>query len=102
MEQHLERMQILLERNQRQRLAKLASAQKRSLSNLIREAVDRYLEQDELRRAHAKRAIEQLRTVRNSLLQSRRGQPMEIDVAGLIHQMREERADELDGRVFDH
>ena len=102
MEQNLERMQILMTRQQRQRLAELASAQKRSLSDLIREAVNRYLEQEEIRRAQARWALQRIKTVRESLLRSRDGQPMDMDLVGLIQQMREERADELDNRLSDH
>lgn len=102
MGQGLERMQILMAPQQRRRLAELASAQKRSLSELIREAVERYLEQEEVRRARARAAIAQVRAVRESLLRSRSGQPLEVDPAELIRQMREERADELYGRIFGH
>ena len=74
MGQGLERMQILMASQQRRRLAELASAQKRSLSELIREAVDRYLEQEEVRRAQARGAIAQMEAVQQVLLRSRNGQ----------------------------
>ncbi len=102
MNQSLERMQILMAHRQRQRLMELAGAQKRSVSDLIREAVDRYLEQEETRRVQARRAIHQMKAVRESLLRSRSGQPMEIDAAEFIRQMREERTDELGRRVLDY
>lgn len=102
MGQSLERIQILMASQQRRRLAELASAQKRSLSELIREAVDRYLEQEEVQRARARGALAQMKAVRESLLCSRNGQPMAVDPVELIRQMRAERADELNGRVFGH
>lgn len=76
MGQNLERMPILMASRQRRRLAELASAQKRSLSELIREAVDRYLEQEEVQRTRAGAAIVQMKAVQKSLLRSRKGQPI--------------------------
>lgn len=102
MENRLERMQILMARNQRQRLVKLANVQKRSLSELIREAVDYYLEREEIQYEQARRAIQRIKAVRESLLLARHDQPVEIDLVNLIHQMREERADELGGQVSGH
>ena len=95
MSKTLYRAQVLLEIEQQAQIAELAHQQGRSFSDLVREIVQKYLdEQDELSRERQS-AFEQLKAHRAEMLAKRNGQALELEVAILINEMREERDDEL-------
>ncbi|RPI28947.1 MAG: hypothetical protein EHM70_16175 [Chloroflexota bacterium] len=90
----LQRVQMLLDPRQRQKLAKLAQSQGKSIAEITRQAIDAGLEQ--LERNNRKT---QLETTLQAAQQLRDSMPMlEIDVVADIRQMREERDDELSSR----
>ncbi len=91
----LYRTQVLLETEQQAQIAELAHRQGRSISELVREIVQKYLdEQDELSREQLS-AFEQLKAHRAEILAARNGHALELEVAKLIDEMRQERDDEI-------
>ena len=90
----MQRVQMLLEPEQRQRLAALAQAQGKSIAEITRLAIDAGLEilaQNE-HQARMSIALKAAQGLRDSM-------PMlEIDIAAEIQKMREERDDELFSR----
>ncbi len=94
----LYRAQVLLEAGQQAQIAELARRQGRSFSEVMREIVQEYLDEQERRSAEQQSAFEKLKAHREEMLAKRNGKPLELDSAALIHEMREERTDEL----FDH
>ena len=95
MPQPLHRTQILLESAQHAALTRMARDQGRSLSDLVREIVRRELEH----RASAEAAelerrlegLEGIRQHRGEVLARLGGRPLDLDVAALIRDLREER-----------
>ena len=91
------RAQILLEPEQHKKLTEIAAQAGRSVSDVVREAVAEYVvirgRQDERERRLA--ALEIIRQHREEMLRENGGKPFEINVVELIHQMREERDNEL-------
>ena len=99
MSARLQRTQILLEPDQQCALSELASAEKRSLSNLVRELIAAQLGQRAQDRAAQRQrrlaGLEEIRGHREAIRQ-RRGTAAGLpDPAGLIDQLREERDAEL-------
>jgi predicted CopG family antitoxin len=92
MAERLYRAQILLEPEQHEALAEIARQQRRSISEVVREMVALQLQQRE-RGAQAERleALERIRQHRAAILARRGGKPLEIDVVGMINEMREKR-----------
>ncbi len=92
----MQRVQMLLEPQQRHKLAKLAKLQGKSIAEVTRQAIDMGLEQmaQDDPRAHLLAALDAARQLRESMRQ-RNGQPLEIDVVEEIRQMREERDEDL-------
>ena len=91
----LYRAQILLETEQQAQIAELAHRQGRSFSELVREILQKYLdEQDELAGERLS-AFGQLKAHRAEMLASRNGQALDLDVPALIDEMRQERDDEI-------
>ena len=87
----MQRVQMLLEPRQRRKLAELAKAQGKSVAEVTRLAIDAGLETLNTQEQHARllAALEAARKLRDSM-------PMlDIDVVADIHQMREERDNEL-------
>jgi hypothetical protein len=87
----MERVQMLLEPRQRRKLAELAKAQGKSVAEVTRLAIDAGLETLSIHEQHARllAALEAARKLRDSM-------PMlDIDVVADMHQMREERDNEL-------
>jgi hypothetical protein len=90
----MERVQMLLEPRQRRKLAELAQAQGKSVAEITRQAIDAGLEtlSTHERQERLLAALEAARKLRESM-------PMlDIDVVADIHQMREERDNELFSR----
>jgi predicted DNA-binding protein len=90
----LERVQMLLEPQQRQRLAALAQAQGKSVAEITRQAIEIGLEtlthnEPRARMSAALKAAQQLRDSMPIL---------DIDTVAELHQMREERDNELFSR----
>lgn len=89
------RAQILLEPEQHRSLAELARLQGRSLSELMREIVDQYLTgMDEAYRKQLD-AFERIKEHRSKIIARRGGKTIQIDLAAVIQEMREERDDQL-------
>ena len=87
----MERVQMLLEPRQRRKLAELAKAQGKSVAEITRQAIDAGLEKLSAIEQHERMltALEAARKLRDSM-------PMlDVDVVADIHQMREERDNEL-------
>ena len=87
----MQRVQMLLEPRQRRKLAELAKAQGKSVAEVTRLAIDAGLETLNTQEQHARllAALEAARMLRDSM-------PMlDIDIVADIHQMREERDNEL-------
>jgi predicted DNA-binding protein len=85
---------MLLDPEQRRKLQKLAQSQGKSVAEITREAIDaglaKMVQND--RQEHMKAALEAARRLRDSM------PLLDIDVVADIHQMREERDDELSSR----
>ena len=90
------RMQILLTEEQAAELRRLAKARRASISQVVREMVERGLQDERARLlAQQRRALESLRAARRSLEDAGAMPVAGDEVAELIRQMREERTDEL-------
>jgi len=99
MGQELHRTQILLKQAQHAALTELAKRERRSLSALVRAIVQEELERrasiaEETRRRRLA-ALERIAAHRSAILERREGRPLDVDVAALIDETREERDDEL-------
>lgn len=103
MAEPLHRTQILLREDQHRALARRAERENISMSELIRSLID-----DELRRRASARserirrrkaALAGIRKHHDEILASREGRPIEIDPAEWLREIREERDDELLGRL---
>ena len=97
------RSQILLEPEQHQTLAKMADERGSSISEIVRTAVDQWLaeqsETDERRkRIHDMELIKQHRV---AILERRDGLWLDFDVAELVTQVRQERADDIINSITD-
>ena len=98
----MHRAQILLDPEQHYALAKIAEQEGTSISEIVRTAVDEWLTErleDEVRRKRLA-DLELIRAHRQEMLDRRAGRPLEIDIAALIEQMRDERSAELLAAVF--
>ena len=87
---NMQRVQMLLEPRQRQKLAELAKSQGKSIADVTRQAIDAGLEKLNAIEHHERMlaALEAARKLRESM-------PMlDVDVVADIHQMREERDSE--------
>lgn len=92
----LRRAQILLEEEQHRALADIARAEGCSISELTREIIAQYLAKREAsRRGSEAKALERARRLREDMRQRRGGKSLEIDVAALICEMREERDERI-------
>ncbi len=93
----MHRAQILLEPEQHQELAEIARESGTSISEIVRRAVRRWLDERSEEGALRQRleALEQVRSHRAEILRRRDGKALEIDLAEMIEQMREQRDDEL-------
>jgi Arc/MetJ-type ribon-helix-helix transcriptional regulator len=91
------RAQILLEPEQHAALVEAAEREKRSISEIVRMAVSQWLDErradENLRRRL--QALDQIDQHREAILTRRNGDPLELDLAETIKQVREERDDEL-------
>jgi hypothetical protein len=95
MTERLYRTQVLLEQKQHQELSELAQRKGQSISNVVREAVARYLEDEADQARRQEDVFEEIRAFRAKILARRGGKPIDIDLETLIDEMREERNSEL-------
>jgi F0F1-type ATP synthase membrane subunit b/b' len=90
----MHRTQLLLEPEQHQALAEIARKEGRSISDRVREMVQRLIEQRrETARADLERrlaALERIRRHRDEAIARRGGRPVDVDVVALIRQASEE------------
>ena len=86
-----ERVQILLKPGQRLALALRAKQTGRSVSDLVREFVQKGLEST----TGKQNVIETIRAHRLEMLARRAGQPIDLNPSDVLNEMREERGDEL-------
>lgn len=103
MAEPLHRTQVLLREDQHRALVRRAERENTSMSELIRSLIDDELRRrDSERRERIRRRKEVLETIRghhDEIRASRGGRPIEIDPSELIRKVREERDDELFGRL---
>ncbi len=95
------RMQILLSEEQAQQLRALAQQRHVSISALVREMVERGLQEErELLLAQQEQALEEIRAVHHDLVQAG-VQPMSgEEIVEMIRRMREERTNEIVQRIL--
>lgn len=95
--QDLQRVNLLIERHQREALERLARQRNRSLSDLVREYIAAGLHKDNSQQRERAQALENARVLKQRILKRRGGKPVS-DATGALDNIREERAHELLGR----
>jgi len=103
MAEPLHRTQILLREDQHRALVRRAEREKTSMSELIRSLIDDELQRRDFARRERihrrKAALESIRKHHDEILETRGGRPIEVDPSDLVQQIREERDDEVFGRL---
>jgi hypothetical protein len=94
--ENLQRVNLLLERRQREELERLARQKGRSVSDLVRTYVTMGLSEENSPRAERMQALENARALKQRILKRRSGKPI-TDVVEVVNQIREERLNELLG-----
>lgn len=94
--QDLQRVNLLLERRQREALERLASQKKRSISDLVREYIAAGLREENIRQRERALALENARALTASAKKRRKGKSIP-STAKVLEQIREERTRELLG-----
>ena len=103
MAEHLQQSPILLEPEQHEKLARIASQEHRTISELVREILQAELERREEAtecREQRLEQLEQLKRHREEMLARRGGKPLNVNVAELLNEMRDERDDEILANIF--
>lgn len=104
MAEHLQQTQILLKPEQHEKLARIASREHRTISDLVREILLAELERREEaateRRRQRLEQFEQLKRHREEMLAKRGGKPLNINVAEFLNEIRDERDDEILANIF--
>jgi len=95
--ENLQRVNLLLERRQREALERLAHQKKRSVSDLVREYIAAGLREDNNQGRERMLALETAGALSARVLKRRKGKPL-TDSVKVIDQIREERINELLGR----
>ena len=93
---NLQRVNLMLERRQREALERIARKKGRSVSDLVREYVTQGIESENTPQQERQEALESARALTKRVLKRRSGKPLN-DAVEVISQMREERGDELLG-----
>lgn len=93
---NLQRVNLMLERRQREELERIARKKGRSVSDLVREYVTQGIENENIPQQERLEALEHARALTERVLKRRDGKPVS-DAVNVINQMREERGDELLG-----
>ncbi len=94
--ENLQRVNLLLEKRQRQALERLARQRNRSVSDLVREYITAGLKEDNSQQRERLLALEHARALRARIMKRRKGKPLP-DVVKVIEKVREERVNELLG-----
>ncbi len=94
---NLQRVNLMLDPQQRADLDRLARQKKRSVSELVREYITAGLREDSSPQSERQQALESARALSQRILQRRQGQSLP-DPAKIIDKMREERDNDLLGR----
>jgi len=94
--QNLQRVNLLLERRQRQALEKLARQKSRSVSDLVREYITVGLREDNSQQRERLLALENARALKARVMERRKGKPI-TNAVKIMEQIREERTNELLG-----
>ena len=94
---NLQRVNLMLDLQQREALERLAQQKKRSVSDLVREYITAGLQEDNNPQRERQQALENARLLKERVLKRRQGQPLP-NLSQVIEQMREERGNELLGR----
>jgi hypothetical protein len=100
----MHRAQILLEPDQHQQLAEIAQHEGTSISEIVRTAVQEWLDErkdDEILRQRLE-ALDLIDQHRQAILTRRKGKPLEIDLATTIEQVRGKRDNELINAATKH
>jgi Arc/MetJ-type ribon-helix-helix transcriptional regulator len=101
MAERMHRTQILLEPAQHQALGRIAHAERRSVSEVVREILQQALQQREEERsatiARRLAALDRIREHREAIQAENGGKPLDFDVVEAINQAREEQ----DARNFE-
>jgi hypothetical protein len=95
--QNLQRVNLLLEKRQREALEKLARQRNRSVSDLVREYIAAGLKEDNSQQRERLLALEHARALRARIMKRRKNKPLTNSVKAL-ERMRNERVNELLGR----
>jgi predicted CopG family antitoxin len=93
----LQRVNLLLERRQREALERLARQKNRSVSDLVREYIAAGLQEDNSQQRERMLALENARALKQRVQKRRRGKPI-TESAKVMDRTREERVNELLGR----
>jgi hypothetical protein len=93
---NLQRVNLMLERRQREALERIARKKGRSVSDLVREYVTQGIENENAPQQERMEALENARTLSQRILKRRGGKPLS-DAVEVMDQIREERDDELLG-----
>lgn len=93
---NLQRVNLMLDPQQREALERLAQQKKRSVSDLVREYITAGLREENSQLRERQQALENARALKERVLKRRKGQPIP-DLSQVIDQMREERGNELLG-----
>lgn len=94
--ENLQRVNLMLERRQREALERIARKKGRSVSDLVREYVTQGIESENVPQQERLEALKNARVLTKRVLKRRDGKPLS-DAVEVINQMREERGDELLG-----
>jgi len=95
--QNLQRVNLLLERRQREALEKLARQRNRSVSDLVREYITAGLEGENSQQHERLLALENARALRSRIMKRRKGKRV-TQTENVLEQIRNERVNELLGR----
>ena len=95
--QNLQRVNLLLERRQREALERLARQKNRSVSDLVREYIAAGLQEESSQQRERMLALENARALKQRILKRRKGKHITSAIK-VVDQMREERVNELLGR----
>ena len=93
MSKRMHRTQILIEPEQHQMLSDLAKAEHKSISEMIREILREYFnnQSGEARWRNRDKTLRRARRVRNSILDERNGKPIDLDMIAFMDEIREAR-----------
>ncbi len=94
----LQRVNLLLERRQREALERLARQRNRSVSDLVREYIAAGLREDNSQQRERMLALENARVLTESIRKRRKGKALTKSVK-VLERIREERSNELLGRT---